>query len=138
MPDTSSPSRTALRIVATLAAVSVIVFTIWIIHEANIARDNILFRTVRATPYGDKIGHCLLAGLLTLVANFLFRHRCFKLSKAPLPRGSLLVALLVLLEEGSQAYLPTRSFDLYDALANFVGIAFASLPAIWLFYKKTT
>ncbi|EDY81656.1 hypothetical protein VDG1235_1274 [Verrucomicrobiia bacterium DG1235] len=120
-----------LFIIATsLLATLFIVFTIWIIHEANIGRDNILFKTVRATPYGDKIGHFLLAGALTIVVNFFLRHRAFLLKGFPLPYGSLIVLVIVALEEASQHYLPTRSLDIKDALANFAGILVFSIPAI--------
>ncbi|MDQ8179719.1 VanZ family protein [Pelagicoccus sp. SDUM812005] len=124
------PKRRIITIGATLLALSFLVFTIWIIHEANIGRDNILFQTVRATPNGDKIGHVLLAGFLTLVANFLFRHRYWQLARLRLPIGSLVVFAIAVLEESSQYFLPTRSLDIFDALANLAGILLFSIPAI--------
>lgn len=122
----------------TIAAVAFLVFTIWIIREANIGRDNILFQTVRATPYGDKIGHVLLAGLLTLVANFLFRHRAFQRRFLILPYGSSVVLAIAIIEESSQYYLPTRSFDIMDALANLAGIFVFSIPALIIAKRRKT
>lgn len=122
--------RRLITLAATFLALAFLAFTIWIIHEANIGRDNILFKTVRATPYGDKIGHVLLAGILTLVANFLFRHRCWQLAKLRLPFGSLAIFAIAIIEEASQYFLPTRSLDIFDALANLAGILIFSVPAL--------
>jgi VanZ family protein len=36
--------------------------------------------------------------------------------------GSLILLVLMTLEEGSQSFLAYRSFDLLDGLANIVGI----------------
>lgn len=122
--------RTFKLIAMSLAGLAFLVFTVWIIHEANIGRDNILFKTVRATPYGDKIGHILLAGFLTLVVNFFLRNRAFRIWKLILPWGSLIVLAIAFIEEASQYFLPTRSLDPVDALANLLGIALFSIPAI--------
>lgn len=124
--------RRLITIGATLFALAFLVFTIWIIHEANRGQDNVLFQTVRATPHGDKIGHVLLAGTLTLVANFLFGHRCWRPGKVRLPYGSVAILALAMAEESSQYFLPTRSLDIMDALANLGGILLFSLPAmVW-------
>ncbi len=131
--------RRIITLATTLLALAFLVFTIWIIHEADIGRDNIIFKTVRATPNGDKIGHVLLAGCLTLVANFLFRHRCWQLAKLRLPYGSLTVFAIAALEEASQYFLPTRTLDIMDALANLTGILIFSIPAvIWPRKPKKT
>ncbi|MDQ8198145.1 VanZ family protein [Pelagicoccus enzymogenes] len=122
--------RRIITLAVTCCAIAFLVFTVWIIHEANIGRDNILFKTVRATPYGDKIGHFFLAGILTLTANFLFRHRCWRLARLSVPYGSILILAIAIIEEASQYFLPTRSLDIYDALANFAGILAFSVPAI--------
>jgi len=71
----------ASYIIPTIAGIAFFVFVIWIIHEANIGRDNFLFKTVRATPFGDKIGHLFLAGFLTLVIIFLLQNRVLHFRK---------------------------------------------------------
>lgn len=130
-------TRSKLSFVALiLAGLSFLVFTFWIIHEANIGRDNIFFKTVRATPYGDKIGHVMLAGALTLVLNFFFGNRAFRPFGLIIPWGSLAVVVLAALEEASQHFLPTRSLDIADALANVLGILLFSIPAIVLRYRS--
>lgn len=128
MPQ-SSANRTK-RAVAIAATLCFLAFTVWIIHEANIGRDNALFVLVRKTPYGDKIGHFFLAGLLTLAANFVLRNRSWQLGYLRLPIGSLVVLGLAVLEESSQHFLAYRSLDLADAIANLAGIATFSIPAL--------
>jgi len=124
------------RAASLLGALSALAFIVWIIHEANIGRDNALFHAARATPYGDKLGHVLVAGVLTLVANFLARQRVLRIVRLPLPIGSLLVLGLAIAEEASQLYLPTRSFDLADGIANLCGIALFSIPTILASRKR--
>ncbi len=119
-----------------LSGILTLAFTIWLIHEANIGRDNALFKLVRATPYGDKIGHILLAGILTLIANYFLKNRVWRVARVPLPVGSLIVVAILALEEASQYYLPTRSLDIIDALANLAGIALFSIPAL-VFRRRT-
>lgn len=126
--------RRLITVCLSVLALAFLVFTIWIIHEANIGRDNILFKTVRATPYGDKIGHFFLAGALTLSVNFFWGNRGF--ARCLLPYGSLLVTLMALAEESSQHYIATRNFDPNDALANLIGILVFSLPAVFSLRKK--
>lgn len=135
MPQ-SSAKKKVLILIGTVLAIAFLVFTVWIIHEANIGRDNILFKTVRATPYGDKIGHLFLAGALTLVANFLCRNRMLLRNRLTLPLGSLIILVIVILEEASQYYLPLRSLDIKDGIANVLGIAIMSLPAYYFDRRK--
>ncbi len=122
------PRRRILRFAAALASIAFIAFIVWIIHEANIGRDNALFKLVRATPYGDKIGHFFVSGLLALAAHFLCRGKIWRVAKIPIPIGPLFVLVALTLEEASQAYLPTRSFDVMDGLANAAGVIVFSLP----------
>lgn len=103
-------------------------FAAWLIREASIGRDNDLFRLIRATPYGDKIGHVALAATLTFVLSFFLRFRCWRPFDIPLPMGAAIAAALMAAEELSQHFVPTRELDLQDALANFVGILLVAIP----------
>lgn len=114
---------------------SFLVFTVWIIHEANIRRDNILFQTIHSIPNGDKLGHVLLAGTLTLTANFLLRCSVLRRGLIMVPYGSLIVLGVAMAEEASQHFIPTRTLDPLDALANLTGIILCSIPAV-LYAKR--
>ncbi len=95
-------------------------FIIWIIYMANAGQNNAIFEIVKATPYGDKIGHLLLFGLLTLVLNFGLKFRMCIKGKYLL--GTIVVLMFVIVEESSQYWIPTRTFDGIDLIADFIGI----------------
>jgi hypothetical protein len=97
-------------------------FLAGIIYLANHG-DGHLWAFLRGIPGGDKVGHLGLVGTLTLLLNLALRGRRApgKLSRIML--GSLLVAVLMTLEECSQAMIPSRNLDLLDGLANLAGVA---------------
>lgn len=125
-----------LHSILTVLGVSLFVFTIWIISDADSGRRNIFMTFFASKPNGDKIGHVLLSGSLTLAANFLFQHRGYKIGKLYLPLGSLIVFILATIEESSQYFISSRTFDLKDALANTVGIILFSIPTYQVLRKK--
>jgi polysaccharide biosynthesis protein VpsQ len=81
-----------------------------------------LFRRVRELPYGDKLGHLVLMGLFSLLLNMALQCRTWRVWKMELLRGSLIVALIVTLEEFSQIFIRYRTFDAGDLLFDYVGI----------------
>lgn len=109
-----------------------LIFIIWIIYTANTGGSHGLFNLVAAIPFGDKLGHFLIFGVLTLGGNHFFSYRCFTLRgtsftrQVNLYKGSALVSVFVLIEEGSQAFMPTRTFDYFDLMADAAGIGLFS------------
>ncbi len=101
-------------------------FLVWIIFSADIGRGSIFFELVRLIPYGDKVGHFILFGILTLLVNVGSSFKRFSLFHYRPYLGSLIVAVVVFLEECSQLYFPNRTFDFYDLLADCVGIVIFS------------
>jgi polysaccharide biosynthesis protein VpsQ len=91
-----------------------------------------LFRIVRRTPYGDKAGHFLLMGLFSLLVNLALSCRKIKVGTLYLLLGSIIVALVVTLEEFSQIYVRYRSFDPVDLLFDYAGILLFGLLANYL------
>lgn len=80
-----------------------------------------LWSFIASIPGGDKLGHLVLVGTLSVLLNLLLENR-----RAPFPcnrimLGSLILIIATTLEEASQAWIPHRNFDLFDALANIVG-----------------
>jgi len=51
-----------------VAAVAMLLFVMWASHQATVGRHNMFVGLVIAIPYGDKVGHFMLFGLLSLVA----------------------------------------------------------------------
>jgi VanZ family protein len=103
-----------------------IVFVIFIILSASLGWDNPFFPLVNKIPFGDKVMHVILLGTFAFCANVLLRFHRFKISKYQLLTGSVIIFLLATLEEISQYWIPTRTFDLLDLTANYIGILLAS------------
>jgi polysaccharide biosynthesis protein VpsQ len=93
-----------------------------IVLLADFGKASSVFRFVKSFPYGDKVAHFTLMGLLALAVNMALSCRIVRPGRVPLLVGSLWVALVVAVEEAMQYYIPTRSCDPYDLLADFLGI----------------
>jgi VanZ family protein len=74
-------------------------------------------------PNGDKLGHFILYGMLNFFITFAIIS-----SLHSKPRGGvtltvgLTLASLITAEEYSQKYFLTRTFDLIDLLASYLGL----------------
>lgn len=104
-----------------LTALYVLILVV-IIFLADSKDYRFLFKFIRDTPYGDKAGHFILMGLFSLILNLALSCKMVKLWKINLLMGSLIVALVVTLEEFSQLLIRYRSFDLIDLLFDYAGI----------------
>jgi VanZ family protein len=83
-------------------------------------------------PFGDKVIHFTLFGLLALVANLALASR----GRRPLARaivmGSLIVLFVATAEEYSNKFVAGRDWSLGDLTANYLGVAcFGMLPLWW-------
>ena len=105
-------------------------FIVLIIVLADMGRLGIL-NLVNRIPYGDKLGHFILYGILTLLINLTIIR-----SPPGRSRGltaviiGLTLALLIGLEEISQQYFSSRTFSLTDLIAGYLGVIFFSWLAI--------
>ena len=107
-----------------------------IVFLADRKESQFLFRPIRNLPYGDKAGHFLLMGLFSLILNLALSCRTVKIWKLNLLSGSLIVALVVTLEEFSQLFVRYRSFDLVDLCFDYAGIIFFGQLASYLKKKR--
>jgi VanZ family protein len=98
-----------------------------VIAMADRANYNFAFRVIGFFPYGDKIAHALLFGILALLVN---RALDFKRYYS-LYLGSILVLAFATAEEFSQLFISSRSFDLKDLLADFIGVYIISKVYKW-------
>lgn len=94
----------------------------WIIFSADTGQTNLFFDLVKRVPYGDKWGHLLLFGTLTLLVILGTNFKRVSLGGLKPYSGAVAVAVIVFIEECSQAYFPQRTFDLFDLLADTFGI----------------
>ena len=88
-------------------------------------------RLLKDLPYGDKIGHFILYGILTLLVDLALFGAHPHLSRKWLAVTSgLILALLIGLEEFSQQYFANRTFSLKDLAASYLGVIFFSWLAL--------
>lgn len=125
-----------LRVV-TILAFAIFLFTILSI---GLKTPGGLFvkHIISSIPLGDKSLHFLLLTLLTFLLNSSLRQRKVNLQGYQLLTGSLLIAAGITLEECSQAFIPTRNFELMDMLCNYAGIYAGGLLPCFLNSKYNT
>jgi len=82
-------------------------------------------------PFGDKAGHILLYGIMTLLLDLTFIQALPQRDpKLVVIATGLIFALLIAAEEFSQKYFPFRTFSLLDLSASYLGIIFFSWLAL--------
>ena len=110
--------------------VSTLLFTVFIIAiviGANAGKFPELLKPLYDFPGGDKVGHFLLFGILSFLLN--------KSALVLLPRRnptrliltiSLLLSIVIGLEEWSQSLFPSRTMSMIDLAFSYLGVfAFA-------------
>ncbi|MGB1296499.1 MAG: VanZ family protein [Flavobacteriales bacterium] len=110
--------KRSTRIAISLFSIS---FIFWIIYMADTGQSSIFFDFIKKIPYGDKVGHFFIFGCVTLLANVVLRFRRL-FNRKHLFLGTSIVALFALIEEISQMFFATRTFDLIDLTADSAGI----------------
>lgn len=104
----------------------------YIIFLADTADHNFAFRLVGHVPYGDKVAHAVLYGVMALLLNYALGFRRVGIPahlgglKNPPYIGSTFVLTFAALEELSQYYIPSRTFDVWDLGADFIGVVLVS------------
>ena len=88
-----------------------------------------LYGIVGKVPEGDRMGHFILIGVLAWLLNASLRWRRTSVSGRTLLLGSIIVFVFATLEECSQRFFPSRTFELLDLVGDYTGIAVAGLLA---------
>jgi len=106
------------------------IFIISIIVLANLDMLHIL-GFINRIPYGDKIGHFILYGILTLLVDLAFIRSHQDISPSLVTvRVSLSLPLLIGLEEYSQRFFESRTSDWVDLIFSYLGVGFFSWVAL--------
>jgi polysaccharide biosynthesis protein VpsQ len=116
----------------TATSICFFMFILWIIHLANMNDGGVVFDFVKSIPYGDKVAHTLLFGLLALMVTISLKFRTLGYGRVKIYYGALLVSLFVVAEEFSQIFIPARTFDLGDLAGDAIGILVAVVIAYFL------
>ena len=88
-------------------------------------------------PYGDKLGHFLLMGGFSFLLNLALNARNFGLWKFNYLLGSLIVLIVVTIEEISQIFVSGRTFDWSDLVFDCLGIIIFGELARFICQRKT-
>ncbi|HIP51602.1 MAG TPA: trypsin [Campylobacterales bacterium] len=110
-----------------LLPLSFFIFIGFIIYLADTADHNFAFRLIGHIPYGDKLMHGLLYGIMALLLNYGLKFKAYKFLGFNMQLGAIIVLVFATIEEISQYWIPSRTFDLGDLLADFVGVVLFSL-----------
>ena len=110
-----------------LLPLSFFIFIAFIIYLADTADYNFAFRLVGHIPYGDKIMHGVLYGTMALFLNYGLNFKSKKIFGFNLQIGAIVVLTFAGLEEITQYWLPSRTCDVFDFVADVVGVVLFSL-----------
>ena len=115
-------NREAMQMRVKVLTIVFVVFLIGVVIVANLGLGPVVFRFLKYIPGGDKAGHFVLMGLLSLLVNLSFGAQRVTVGGLPLLKGSLIVMAVVTVEELSQLLLKHRGFDLLDLAMDYLGI----------------
>jgi VanZ family protein len=118
------------RHLAVFSAIACIVFFITIVIIANRGEGDQWWGFVGRIPYGDKLGHLGLTGTLSFLCNLALPSRELKIRRLRyITWPTLVLGFLISVEEFSQAFIPTRTCDAVDWLADLTGLAVGQMVA---------
>ncbi|CAA6808011.1 MAG: Trypsin [uncultured Sulfurovum sp.] len=101
---------------------SFFIFISFIIYLADSADHNFAFRLIGQIPYGDKLMHALLYGVMALFLNYGLNFKSKNIFGFNMQVGALIVLTFAGLEEITQYWLPSRTCDMFDFVADTVGV----------------
>jgi len=108
-------------------AIGFILFIIAMVVIADRGEGGHWWPFLSSIPFGDKVGHVGLSGTLSLLCNLAFpsRRRCGWMTKT-----TVVLLAIISLEELSQVFIPGRTPDFVDWLADLLGIACGQMLAL--------
>jgi len=108
-----------------------------VISIADTSQGMHLFSFVKHVPGSDWTGHFLVFGLLAAAMNQALDFRRASIFATTIPVGSLIAFLIAVIDEFSQLWIQSRTFDLTDLLFDFAGIVVVSVcTARWMAMTK--
>jgi polysaccharide biosynthesis protein VpsQ len=112
--------------ILTTSAISLFLFVIAIVgFETPLGLH--IKNTIASIPYCDKVIHFSLMILLSFLLYHALKQRRVNILGLNLLFSSLLLAIGISVEELSQAFIPSRNFEIMDMVCNYAGIYMGSL-----------
>ena len=112
-----------------IAALGFISFFLIIIGIADRGEGYQWWAFIGRIPYGDKVGHLGLVATLALLCNLAFPPRPATRWTRFITLTTLVLLVLLSLEELAQTFIPTRTCDVFDWLADLAGLALGQASA---------
>ena len=111
-----------------------ILFSIFILAVIIAADLNILPAFIRVFynfQGGDKVGHFILFGILSFFVNasLLLQVKPIRNRIRMILASTLVLFILISFEEWTQAFIPSRTFDLVDLSASLTGVTIGTILA---------
>lgn len=125
------PERRILEFMHRVLPLLYIAFILTMVVLADTGTIGFFVQWVHAVPYGDKVCHLLFAWGLGFAVDHRF-GRDVKLRSLTLRTTPFWLCPIVALEEFSQRFIPGRTFDLGDLLADGIGLTLGFLTAALL------
>lgn len=130
----SAKPDTFRRIAFRIAAIAFGLFLIAVMVIADRGEGDSWWPFLHRIPFGDKTGHVLLFGTLNFLCNLAFPKFRIRFLPRLITATTFVLLILISLEELAQAFIPTRTCDLKDWLADLAGLALGQLAAIGLLH----
>ena len=118
----------ALRIVFAAFAL----FIAAVVVVADLGQGARFWGFLEKIPFGDKLGHLGLFGVLAVLANLATQGAAYRWGFLRIAKGSFWIFVAAFIEECSQAFFPTRTFDLIDLTSDFLAVTLASVIVLWI------
>lgn len=99
------------------------------IIQADMNKTNFIMDIGHTIPWGDKIGHFSLFGILALLLNMAIKFKRIKIHTRRFHLGSVIVLAFAVIEEFTQLAFNTRTFDPIDMIFDLLGIGILSSVA---------
>ena len=87
-------------------------FLVLIIVLADSGHTNFIFSTLAQIPWGDKLGHFFLMGVMAYLLTLATHAERLTIHGKSVLKGSFWLAIIVTMEEVSQIWLANRGFSL--------------------------
>ena len=107
-----------------------------VVVSANTGAAEPAFEALKAVPWGDKLAHVLLVGVMSLLLNLSLSAARFRCGPLRVLKGTLILFVIATLDELSNLLLSHRNFDLGDLASNYVGIFCFGWLAAWLVARR--
>ena len=109
-----------------------VLILILIVIAADLGLGPAIFPLIYLLPWGDKAGHFILMGLLSLLINSVLSAAKVRVFSFNLLKGTIIILAIVTLEELSQLLLIYRRFSFVDLLFDYLGIILFGFLADYL------